>query len=364
MVGLHRPRLDSFGSSQASPAGNMIAPLVLSGAQAATSVSLSPVPFSPYTDSSSGRGMGGTSRYSREGSPIGSEAAEFPQLPRISPLDDRGMTTRQTILPPIATDVSVPRVPSVASMHPRRSTHIPPSFLRNGTRSSISSSMSSNPSSGGTSTSSVFSGLSPVDDSRLKRALPPPASLAGPFGMVAEQTHSPGFHPAPLQSHQPSYNPSPSLSNDYSPVPSSGRSIGANDLIQNPNVFHEAGAAQPLRNRVTDRYGIYPDVPQERRSLMNLSLTGSPKDFRSNPRSRAFELRDAEYPSDRRVSPALGQMSPPSYDRPPSTSSQDQRGFGLRDDDSTDSAQTSRMDGLSVLALAGRMIDRDARKPP
>lgn len=358
MVGLRRPRLNSLGSDQASPAGHIIAPLVLSGAQPAPSVSLSPVPFSPYTDSSSGRGMGGTSRYSREGSPIDSEAAGVPQLPRISPLDDRGIATKQTTQPSLVTDVSAPRVPGIASMHPRRSTHIPPSYSRNDTRSSISSSRSSNLS----SATSVFSQLSPVDDSRSKRALPPPASLAGPFSMGAERNHSPGFHPA--LSQPPPYHPFSSLSDDYSSTSSSGRSMGANNLIQNPNAFYEGNAAQSLRNRVTDRYGIYPDVPQERRSLMNLPLTGSPKNFHSSPRSRAFELRDAEYPSERRGAPAQGQLSPPASEPLSSTSSQDQRGFGYRDDDPTDSAQTSRMDGLSVLALAGRMVDRDAHKPP
>ena len=98
---------------------------------------------------------------------------------------------------------------------------------------------------------------------------------------------------------------------------------------------------------------------------MNLSLTGSLQDFRSNPRSRAFELRDAEYLSDRRVPPPLRPpMNSPTYDRPPSTSTQDTRGFSYRDGESPDSTQPSHMDGLSVLALAGRLVDRDARKPP
>ncbi|MCJ1247464.1 hypothetical protein MMC30_004678 [Trapelia coarctata] len=364
VVGLRRPRLDSSGTS---PAGNMIAPLVLS-TKAASPVSLSPVAFSPYTDSSSSRGMGGTSKYSGEESPIYPEAAGISQLPRISPLDDRGIGSNPT-LPPLVTDVSVPRVPSIASMHPRRSSHVPPSFLRNDTRSSISSSRSSNLSSGGTAASSVFTPATP-DDSRSQRALPPPASLAGSsgsFAMGAEQNHSHAFLPAlsqPHQPHQPPYHHTSSSSNDYISAPSSGRSMATNDLIQNSSAFYEADVPQSSRNGVTDRHGIYPDVPQERRSLMNLSLTGSPKDFRSNPRSRAFELRDAEYPSDRRPPSLQSPMHPPAYDRPPSTSSQDPRGFGYRDDDSTDSPQPSRMDGLSVLALAGRMVDRDARKPP
>lgn len=333
--------------------GNIIAPPVLS-TKTASSVSFTPVAFSPYTDSSSSR-TGGTSTYSDEESPIFSEAAGISQLPRLSP--------NQTTLPPLVTDVSVPRIPSIALMHPRRSSHGPPSFLRNGTRSSISSSRSSNLSSGGTAASSVFTPATP-EDSRLQRALPPPASLAGSsgsYGMGAEQNHSQGFLPALSQPHQPSYNQSSSSSNDYS---SSGRSMGTNDLAKNPNAFYEADPAQPSRNPVTERHGIYPDVPQERRPLMNLSLTGSPKDFRSNPRSRALELHDAEYLSDRRPPPLQSPLHPPAYDRPPSRSSQDHRGFSYRDDESTDSSQPSRLDGLSVLALAGRIVDRDARKPP
>ena len=270
---------------------------------------------------------------------------------------------KQGSLPPLVTDVSGPRVPNIAPMHPRRSNHVPPAFLRNDTRSSISSSRSSNISSGGTAASSVFTPVTPMEDSRSQRALPPPASLAGGSAPFGDHNHSLGYHPTISQPSQPGYNPASASSNDYSPAPSLGRSFGTNDLIQSPNAFYGTDSTQLLRNRVTDRHGIHPDVPQERRSLMNLSLARSPKDFR-NARSHAFDLRDAEYPSERRPPPLQAPVNQQAYDRPSSTSSQEQRGVGYRDDDSTDSAQPSRMDGLSVLALAGRMVDRDAHKPP
>ena len=215
----------------------MTAPLVL-GTKPASSVSSSPVAFSPYTDSSSSRGFGGTSKYSGEGSPISSEAARISQLPRISPLDDRGMAGNQATLPPLVTDVSVPHVPSIPPMHPRRSNHIPPSFLRNDTRSSVSSSRSSNLSSSGTAASSVFTPVT-QDDSRLQRALPPPASLASSGGPFGEQIQSHGFLPALSQPHQPPYNQTPSSSstNDYISTLSSGRLMGTNDLVQNPHAL-------------------------------------------------------------------------------------------------------------------------------
>ena len=105
---------------------------------------------------------------------------------------------------------------------------------------------------------------------------------------------------------------------------------------------------------------------------MKLSLAGTASESRFDPKDHRTGFRTAENSQERKPLPLRHDPVPSGRDWQQSPSNHDQRylspslepKFNLyQDEDSVDSHQSTPMDGLSVLALAGRMIDRDTRRP-
>ena len=106
---------------------------------------------------------------------------------------------------------------------------------------------------------------------------------------------------------------------------------------------------------------------------MKLSLAGTAPDSRYDPKDRRAGPRKVEN-SHERAPLHLRQDPNPSrreWQQSPSTHEQrylppnlEQKLNLYQDEGSIDSHQSPPMDGLSVLALAGRMIDRDTHRPP
>ncbi|MCJ1399691.1 hypothetical protein MMC11_002893 [Xylographa trunciseda] len=377
-VGSHRRRLDSDGSGTASPVLIMPPPLVLT-TKSTSPASLSPMTFSPHSSPGGSRLMGLSTPSTVDGSSSWtSDTSTATPLPRILSLDDHESVGERGRLPPLMTDTSLLRSPETKYVHPRRSNKPPASLLGNDSRSSISSSSrSSNLSSSGpgTTASGLYSPISPVEESRSQRALPPLSSIAsggltGNSGGGHNRAHP--YQSAASQNSQ-TYISLKSLSNGYDSSSASGRCSNTDYLSWNHPSYNEHGPYHSLREPATDYYGIYSDIPNERRSLMKLSLAGTGPESGYDHRERLPEFRKREISSERRsshmnndqnTSGRIWRRSPPHHEQRYPPSSQEQKFNLYQDEDSVDSHQSTPMDGLSVLALAGRMIDRDTHRPP
>ncbi|MCJ1431678.1 hypothetical protein MMC27_001033 [Xylographa pallens] len=377
-VGSHPRRLDYNRSRTASPVLVMPPPLG-TRAKSTSSASLSPMTFSPHSSPGGNclprlplpSTVDGTLNWT-------SEPSMVTPLPRILSLDDKETAVERGRLPPLMTDTSLLRSPEMKYVHPRRSNHRPASLLGKDPRSSISSSSrSSNISSSGagTSASSLYSPISPTEESRSQRALPPLSAIAS-----GGLSTSSGGGKDRTRPYQPSAPPAsqahiliPSLSNGYDSSSVSGRCSNDDCFSRTHLTYNERCPCPSSTESATEGHGIHSDIPVERRSLMKLSLVGTAPDSRYDHHEHRPGFRKPENSQERTPLHLSHDQHPSGRDWPQSSSNHEQRylsasleqKFNLyQDEDAVDSHQSPAMDGLSVLALAGRMIDRDTHRPP
>ncbi|MCJ1387840.1 hypothetical protein MMC18_000683 [Xylographa bjoerkii] len=377
-TGSHRRRLDSAGSGTVSPVLAVPLPLGLT-AKSPSPASLSPMTFSSHS-SPKGNRLTGLSTPSTVDGTLSwtSEISTGAPLPRIRSLDDQEIPVERGRLPPLMTDTSQLRSPEMKYAHPRRPNNHPASLLSTDSRSSISSSSRSSNisnSGAGTAVSSLYSPITSHEESRSPRALPPLSTIAsGGLSMSGgggkDRTHP--YQPATSQPSQ-AYISIQSLSNAHDSSSASGRCSTNEPFSWNHPLYKEHDSYHSSRESTTDYDGIYPDIPVERRSLMRLSLAGTAPEARYDPRERLSGFRKPENSGERRPSlldPGLNplgrdwQQSPLSLEQRYLPPTQEQKFNMYQDEDLVDSHQSTPMDGLSVLALAGRMIDRDTHRPP
>lgn len=143
-------------------------------------------------------------------------------LPRIIPLDSSELSPRQSSLPPISTDLL--RNQSGGTVNARRSHHAPAPFLHNDTISTMSSRSSHNISTDSQSTGPLYSPITPAEETRSQRTLPPPSVIAlkGPAPRYGDSTLSISYPPTSTQSMQ-SQSSTLLPQSQYTPSPSTGR---------------------------------------------------------------------------------------------------------------------------------------------
>ena len=365
IVNFRRPRLDSSGSGQTSPTGG-VAPDNMS-----LSSTSSPTKYPIHLEQSRSQG-GSDPRYPSidRTSSRGSDTPAVTHLPNISTLDTRVPVLLPGGLPPLGTSGPASRPSGPSQIHPRRLNQATPPFLRNDTISSISSSRSSNLSSGATmSSSSGFTPVTPIEENLYQKSIPRPTTSVGgggPLGLSGDQSHQRKFFPPPVQKSQ-AYNPVSTLPYDCNSSPMADEYLKKDQLPPHHGTSYILGSPLYSRNNVTNGLVALQDIPGERRSPRELSLAGSPTAFQHDLRSHPYELHDAESQSSERTPQRLHDVfdqQAHNNERPPTARSPEGKSFLVRDDRSSDSAGPSRLDGLSVLALAGRLVGREARKPP
>ncbi|MCJ1412902.1 hypothetical protein MMC19_007002 [Ptychographa xylographoides] len=222
-----RRRGNSSGSGRASPLASV--PLAQKGTASSTSPaplspSLFPPQLSPASSHSASLVSGrppfdGTSYWP-------SHTSTAPQLPRIALLDDSDSMVTEATLAPVVTDLSTGRGPNPPQSNPRRSSALPASSSRPDTVSSISS--RSSDFSGGTTSS--FSPISPTEDIRQPRALPPLTSnvnKGSSTSYAADHARLLAF-PSSLSQTQQAYTRTPPLSNKLDTSTSAGRYSSTN----------------------------------------------------------------------------------------------------------------------------------------
>ena len=210
-------------NGQLSPVLNMPPPTAMSSSAYSSPSSPSPTP-SPNRLGSQGYPI--PQPYtSSDGSFLRGMDPLRPQpLPRIIPLDSSELSPRQSSLPPISTDLL--RSQSGSKVNARRSRHAPASFLHNDTMSSLSSRSSHNISTDSQSTGPLYSPITPAEETRSQRTLPPPSMIAlkGSAPPYGDPTHSISYPPASTQSMQ-SQSSTLLPQSQYTPSSSSGRYI-------------------------------------------------------------------------------------------------------------------------------------------
>ncbi|MCJ1478007.1 hypothetical protein MMC13_006682 [Lambiella insularis] len=376
--GSHRPRFDSMESGALSPTLSMAPSFGFTG-KPTSPASMSPMDFSPRPSPSGVRTVGPASASSVVDriSNWASDAPSGTALPRILPLDDRDDWIESAATPPLMTDPSVLRNPDPRYTKSRRPPHVPPPVLRNDTQSSISSSSrSSYLSSSGTGGSTWLSPNSPVEESSVQKGLPPLSSIASSGGNTINSGIGTGRsylkHPTISQSFL-TYNSTPPLSSDDGS--SASRMYYNNNQVSSKQYLRaNSGPAQSSPNFGFDAHGVFPDIPHQRRSLTKLSIVGtdpeSPRDqWNSVPEFGAsdyfLEHTASHLQNSHNASVQKWSMSASGQELQSTLiSNPKQRKVIDQGDQSVDSYQSRPLDGLSVLALAGRMIDSDEHKPP
>ena len=340
---------ESIFLSSTSSSTNRSTPLELSQSQGAS------VPRYPSMDRNSS---------------IGSDSPAITQLPSITTLETRISPLIPGLLPPPRTSGSLSQPPGSSQMNLQRLHHAPPSFLRNDTVSSISSRSSNLSSSANASSPSSFTPITPIEESIYQRSLPQPTLLisagGGPLSLGGDHDHQPALLP-PLTQPSQVYKAVPTLPYDSSQISMAGGYPRKDQIRPGHGTSYTHSSPRYSRNSITDGFTALSDIPGERHSLRDLSLAGSPTASRHNLRSHPYELHGAEYPSSVHPPQRPYDVVHPQahkYERRPIPLVLDANPILVRDDRLTASSDPSRLDGLSVLALAGRLVDREARKPP
>ncbi|MCJ1358508.1 MAG: hypothetical protein MMC33_008508 [Icmadophila ericetorum] len=311
-----------------SPVLNMPPPVALSSSAYSSPSSPSPTP-PPNRLVTGAQGYPLPQAYAPSEGPFlrGVEPLRPQPLPRIIPLDSSELSPRQASLAPISTDVPLHNQ-SGTTTNPRRSHHTPAPFLHNDTISSMSSRSSHNISNESQSSGALYSPITPVEEIRSQRTLPPPSSIAlktaaAPYGDSTRKI-------------------------SYPPISSQSIQSQTSNLLPPSQVSPSSSA----------------DIPHERQSFMNLSIANTGAAIpRHNLRSHSRELRSAQHPT----SLPARQQQQSGYDeshfRQSPTSGQEHRALILRDqEDSADEGfLESSADPLSVLAYAGRIVDRESQ---
>lgn len=282
----------------------------------------------------------------------GAANSEGLHLPRIMSLDSRnGRVTTTTAS--ISNDLTMARGHNSPLAGMRRSNRIvPASLFQHDTLSSNQSSRSSNLSGEDTAPSSIYG---PVDDPRSQRSLPSLSTVG--LKPIANAESGAQVHVYP----------------SHSPFGSS--SSGTLESLQLPLPYNISfqNDRPPPRDPLANSDCVAEDIPHERKSLQNLALTGtspSPgQDLRSPLRNlpeapppqhppvlQTGSIFDAERFHNAHQTP--GERLPKPHPTPLERYSRPH----LRNDDyEAESFPVSHSDPLSVLAYAGRIVDRDAR---
>lgn len=316
-----------------------------------------PMPHTPLQAAPIYATFGDTAQASNNGLRSSSHA-----LPRMFPVDDHEPKMTQGKLPPLNTKPVLTGIrKDLPPSDSRRSHHRPASLTHQDTsRSSLASGSSLSSQTSDVSTTSsygVYTPMTPVEESRVQRSLPAPPSIpmsASIGGKVVDRIQAQSLQPHISTVSPSSFNPlHPPQPQYHSPSGSSGTGIHFPRLS---TVYTSFG------NSSLTTAGPHKDLPQERHSLKNLTLAGSPR----------IHPEDTHHP--RSISRERAQHAPqPASSHSSSFSSQhgqasphDSRRSLLREDSSSDvyldSPTTS--DPLSVLAYAGRLVDRDSRRSP
>ena len=285
-------------------------------------------------------------------------------LPRILPPDIGNESTMvHGILPPLVTDTAILRTPGTPQANIRRSQNAPAPFLgRDKSKSSGYSSRSSDVSGSSVAGSSLFTPITPVDETGSHRnlLLPLPSSILSNSISTSSFVDSSqqAFPPTVLPQSPQKYKTLPLLKSSYAP------SLTGTMTIPFIPVLTPVGS--PLTQyEIESSLRSMTDIPNERHSMRNLSL-GKSSQPSHHLRSHSRELQDAQQNQGPLFPPRQSQILPREIpSRELSTLGKDHRSLRPQTEGNmTEAHFDPQADPLSVLAYAGRIVDRESRKPP
>ena len=272
---------------------------------------------------------------------------QSPPLPRIQVAEGKEQSTIKGSLPPLSIDPLVQ--PNL-----RRSHTVPASFIHHDRSRSSVSSKSSNFSSNSTSSSALYTPNTPLEDVRLHRALPLPSPMLSNSGRAlqhGDQCHT-MLHPSkvtlPIQGLISKALPQA----DHISLSSAGMNL------THPRRIHQYSKMFSWSAK------LFADIPQKRQSLMKLSISPitnpSRRDLRSHSREQTETWLTAEADSQplQHRTPPFPQCS--QYQAAP-VSNKREGPIVAQEEKSTGQLFQGLQDPLSVLAYAGRLVDRDSK---
>ncbi|MCJ1428713.1 hypothetical protein MMC29_006624 [Sticta canariensis] len=245
------------------------------------------------------------------------EVSQAQPLPRIVSLERRDTRMLPANSSALLTDPTT-LVGRTSPQHGfRRTTQIPALLLRQESTSSKSSSIASSLSSGASTSSSVYKPVTPHEDGRSQRFLPPlsPADLKPVRGSAYGDSGGQSIYPPFVNQSNSAYTLPPPLNSPFLSSPSSE------------------------------------DIPPERRSLKNLTLIGTGSDPGNDLEISSREAPEVQRPPHRPFLPNPHRVS----------SERDQTSNVINEDFPSEAFPSSHADPLSVLAYAGRIVDRGGR---
>ena len=338
-----------------------VAPIATLGSLGSAFGTPTPASLSPSSSSVGGRELfhfGPGFQSSLENAEQSLENAQGQHLPRIVPLESRNTRALQGTAS-MSTDTVMIRDRSSPLMSFRQSNHgMPASLIQQDTASSKSSSRSSNLS----SESSVPSSYKSVEDPMAQRSLPSLSTALKQYGEPGGQSRyaSHSNRSASTYAHPP-----------YSPFGSS--SSGTFESLQLPLPYNISfqNDRPPPHDSPANTNCVAEDIPHERKSLKDLALTGISSDSGQELGSHSRDFSDAQRPQHQSMlqngalaaqrlqtgrstpdeRPREGHQPPPERAPGPCPPNDDYR---------SEDFPISHSDPLSVLALAGRMVDQDA----
>lgn len=233
-------------------------------------------------------------------------------LPRIIPVESPEERLFRANLPPVASEAAQQRDRNSPQTNTRRSNRATAPLLHKDT--SISS-MGSNLSYA-TTASSIYTPGTPMDDTRTQR-------YTEASWTTVTNSRRPGDSEQPPRVVHP-------------PLPS-----------YSPSLYPPFSSSQAMTGVVPPMTTAPKDIPQERRSLRNLSLTDP-----------GLVQRDSQPDSEGQTQDGEQGRQPNPYSLPPITRS------GPEKSPSFSYEQCDQTNPLSILAYAGRMLDEESHKPP
>lgn len=245
------------------------------------------------------------------------EVLQGQPLPRIVPLEARDTRMLPANSSALLTDPSALRGRTSPQHSFRRTNQIPAPFLRQESSiSSKSSSIASSLSSVASTTSSGYKPATTLEERRSQRFLPPlsPVDLKSVRGSAYGDSGGQSIYPSLVSNSSSAYTLPPPLNSPFLSSPSS-------------------------------------DIAQERRSPKNLTLGGTGSDSGNDLENSSREAQEAQRPPHHPFLPNPHRVS----------SEKDQRPNVINEDFPHEAFPSSHADPLSVLAFAGRMVDRGGR---
>lgn len=275
------------------------------------------------------------------------DSAHSPSLPRIVPLESRDsqfMSSKNQVLmnghPASLGRYSPPR----QSRQPSRPAFaLSPHSMSTSSKSSGSSSFSNI----GTPATSVHTPTTPIEDRKLQRRLPPISTVS-----LQVKAGSPYADP----DGQPNYKPFSNQISSYALPPPlhspflSSSAQGKQTMLRCDGPGSGVGKQMLSPPPKTWNSLLYAN-PRYFQIIRNLTLAGIVADLSVDLRNRAREATEPSPSPNRLILP----------DPNPESPERDQRAQSIKGETSSESFPSPPVDGLSVLAYAGRMVDRGGR---